>query len=621
MNYSLLNLVFNAFIILISGDAICKDDGVYVVRVLSIQANVCCSAFRSLSNNNSNIVGGSIGSSTGSSSTHYHNSHAGAQHASGSMGSSIANATSGSYKNSSISNHHNVSSNTTSGTISSIGSSIMSGFGMLTSVTSSSSSTNNSANTGTNPNHPVESTKSKSTQSSSIIGGLSSFGGYSSSTGKTGRSLKEDEALSIRILQILTMIVDSNSSSQPSSTGFELTEEILTQCLAICFTFINATSSNTNSMTIHHHDSSGIMNIGDHDKLKKSNIIDTSSSMTGGSSGGGGGEKMNSVSTSAKKVKRAAIATMKQIISIVFDRAATEMKQVQLQKQIRDIQIQSNTPSSNNYKMENINDPSDNDNNDKKKTISIIASRLFLDLCDLADDNIESHLKEHHDGPLSQALLGGGIFIERRTNMMMNMPKSVCFDLLEMIISQQVALFTQSNYDQNNGDIALVDNIYDEQQHPDFALLLRNRLCPVLSNMLTSEFVTGLDGANNDGAVVETMSKTKSSNRHHSRNRNRSYTDSSSSSQRLMAGDNPASFALLMILTKLAATIITVYGAHSALLLDSECHVLIVSLVKYVKAATEVIRDSHEFEVRKIDYIPTNALTYRGISKLFAYCY
>lgn len=54
-----------------------------------------------------------------------------------------------------------------------------------------------------------------------------------------------------------------------------------------------------------------------------------------------------------------------------------------------------------------------------------------------------------------------------------------------------------------------------------------------------------------------------------------------------------------MTLTKLAATIITVFGTHSALAssLDLECHVLLVSLVKYVKAAMEVIRDSHEFEV------------------------
>ena len=125
-----------------------------------------------------------------------------------------------------------LSSNSSGGvsTISSIGSTIMSGFGMLSGATSSVTSSSSAQQIHHNEH---DHKKNSHTTIMGITMGKSS-GGYSSSTGKTGRALKEDEALSIRILQILTMIVDSRT--------FELTEEILSQCLAICFAFISATS-------------------------------------------------------------------------------------------------------------------------------------------------------------------------------------------------------------------------------------------------------------------------------------------------------------------------------------------------------------------------------------------
>ena len=114
-----------------------------------------------------------------------------------------------------------LSSNSSGGvsTISSIGSTIMSGFGMLSGATSSVTSSSSAQQIHHNEH---DHKKNSHTTIMGITMGKSS-GGYSSSTGKTGRALKEDEALSIRILQILTMIV-------------------LSQCLAICFAFISATS-------------------------------------------------------------------------------------------------------------------------------------------------------------------------------------------------------------------------------------------------------------------------------------------------------------------------------------------------------------------------------------------
>ena len=305
---------------------------------------------------------------------------------------------------------------------------------------------------------------------------------------------------------------------------------------------------------------------------------------------------------SAKKVKRAAIATLRQIISIIFDRAATESKSASVNTTSVPNHHTVGDSESNNSNNVDANKKVGPEKDANKKSMRVIASRLFFDLCNLAEfgsgihlNNLESQLKER--GAFSQALLGGGIGHQR----MNPPPRSVCFDLLEMIISQQVDLFTETtlkNMDESiskegddNKNIDRSENIGNDEgaksSEPDFSLLLRNRLCPVLSNMLTSEFVSGLDSPDDDNGV----------NIGSNGNRRRRNPDVP---QRRMVGDNTASFALLMTLTKLAATIITVFGTHSALAssLDSECHVLVVSLVKYVKAATEVIRDSNEFEVR-----------------------
>ncbi len=543
------------------GDAIHNEDGVHIVRVLTIQANVCCSSFVTVGSN----TGGGSGKNIGNMNVN---------EMSGSGGSAGG----------------------TSSTISSIGSSIMSGFGMLSGSSSSASNSGGSNNT-TNHHHNHDqnshssskssstnhSSSSKSSTISNIIG--KSSGGYSSSTGKTGRSLKEDEALSIRILQTLTMIIDSRT--------LKLSEDLLCQCLAICFTFISATSEGGGSISSmlgidditssHLHNGKNMMSSGS--SLMMMDYEKKRSSSSGVVGGGVDKSSNSSVSISAKKVKRAAIATLRQIISIVFDRAATDTPILK-------------TPapsSSSSPKSSNEATTANNNNNNNKttgenseKSTSLIASSLFLDLCDLAEfgsgihatkkniHNLESQLKEK--GPFSQALLGGGIGHQR----MDPPPRSVCFDLLEMIISQQVELFTkiqEKKEDEDNDD--------DGDGEPDFAALLRKRLCPVLSNMLASEFVTGLETTDSNDEIDKGSKKNNTGRRRHP-----------DSPRKRMVGDNPASFTLLMTLTKLAATIITVYGTRSALAssLHPECHVLLVSLVKYIKAATEVIRDCHEFE-------------------------
>ena len=557
--------------IILQGDAVCSDDCVYVVRVLSIQTNVCCSSFRVVSNSSASASASANGGTN-------HNNHS-------SSDSNNSNSANMNQKRKAIDhgdngtggNSHGSTNDTSSSTsiAGSIGSSIMSGFGMLSGGNDSNESHNNN-----NHHHHHHETHKKTIMGMTM--GKSS-GGYSSSTGKTGRTLKEDEALSIRILQILTMIVDSRT--------LELTEEVLSQCLAICFTFIAATSGGGGS--------------GGSSGSAGSNSIITSGKKGGTSAGSGiiGSNSSNSINVKgsmdyekgktknstfvggdcAKKVKRAAIATLRQIISIVFDRAATETL----------------IPITTAHHQEDI----DHFNKEKKMgdkqpqaqvSMSVIASRLFLDLCDLAEfgsginatkdnlNNLESQLKER--GPFSQALLGGGIGYQR----MNPPPRSVCFDLLEMIISQQVELFTtQSGTEKVSKDDDDDDDDDDISiRKPDFSLLLRNRLCPVLSNMLTTEFVTGLDSTDEENPRI-----TNNRRRHHHHHHD--------STQRRMVGDNPASFALLMTLIKLAATIITEFGTKTSLAssLDSECHVLIVSLLKYVKAATELIRDSHDFEV------------------------
>jgi len=444
-SFKLITLALNAFQLLVGGDAICPDDSRNVVRVLSIQANVCCASL--------GVFRGAQGVNSG----------AGA---------------------------------TGNGAISSLGSSIMTGF------------------TGILGGGKEDSR------------GMGSIVGYSSSTGHAGnfshRAFKEDEAICIRILQTLTMIVDAR--------GLDLTKEVLSQCLSICLVLI---SSGTG--------------FGVDPKSGKAKTVEVRGTSGNASMGGGFGY--------VRKVRRAATATLQQIVAIVFDRATAIISRI----------------SQNNGEDERQLD-------DAEVLMLKLSSRTLLDLCALAeyrdpadrptcDKNQNSGTVSGSSiectGPFAQALTGARLVQQR----LQPPPRSACFDLLDMVLRQHVFLFTTKH-----GTIK-----YDGKELPNFPSLLCDRVCPLLSNTLTSEFVIGLNGRKSDPNI-----------------------DPRISGQRSSDCNNPSSFSLLLILTQLASTIITIYGNNKKNPLSSvmheECHVLLVCLVKFVKAATELLRDLDDFE-------------------------
>lgn len=483
VNYYLLSLVLKTLQLLSANNAICKEDSVHIVRVLCIQANICCSSLGGCnyldvgdSNNNSSTI-----RSSGESVSHTN------QSAMGQIGSSLITG-------------------------------ILGGVGRAGAIITGSGGGYDGMTNDANV--------------------FMSGGGYSSSSGgMSTRSVKEDEALAIKILQTLTMIVDSRE--------LNLSQEVLSQCIAVCLVFIH----NGAAICGNGGNNVGSSNYGSGDSgsaKSKGNFID-------GTIG------------SARKVRRASIATLRQIIAILFDRATNIV----------------------------VNSEDECIFNDGTSTLLPLAYRTFLDLCTFAERSSTFHDVAAKDetsisepiGPFSQALQSGGMGSYQLR--VQPPPRGACFDLIEMILRQHVKLFTTFSTTRRDEDA--IDKDTAVTNNMEFPFLLKNHVCPLLSNTLTSEFVFDLNRA--------------------SRYENENANKNSDVQNKAIDTNNPASFSLLLILIKLASTVITSYGPRvlndkamnnscekSATFMLGECHVLLVSLVKFIKAVTEVYKDSYDFE-------------------------
>eukprot|EP00979_Chaetoceros_neogracilis_P004011 scaffold695_cov279-Chaetoceros_neogracile.AAC.37 len=444
-----LNLSMDGIQTLLEGNAICKYDGVNVVRVLNIQAAVCAKAIQ---------VKNNFGYGT----------------AAGAIGSMIPSA--GSVVNAGV------------GTISSLGNSILSGFGFKSEATL------------------LEEEKDGSVGNNNATSSIHSARSVASASHTSQRSLKEDEALSIRILQTLTKIVDSD--------GLELSEEVLSQCIAICLVLHGCGARSCSSAAHGTIINEGVS--GSHTKNHK-----TKSSGVASHHGGnqiqvhkrssnsitayhGGNQRQAQVlgkggsygGTGAQKVSGAASATLRQIISSLFSRAADSDEE--------DNQVEDETQDTENLSLQNL------------------AAKTLLDLCNMVEG-------KECTGPFGQALIGHQYNIQPPS-------QTICFNLMEMVLEQHVDLFTGTKC--------------------DFHCILKETLCPLVTKMLAASW-------NNDISMNQAT-----------------------------AGDGPLD--LILKLSSMTTSIVTKYGGIPSL--KMQCFDILTALIKPVKSATNLLRDSHEFE-------------------------
>lgn len=429
-----LNLSLDGIQALLTGNAICRTDGVNVVRILSIQANICSVAIQSKS------------------------------HGSGSMMGSIGMPTAGSMVNAGV------------GTISSLGNSILNGFGIK-------STSNQSAESqeGANASHDKQEKKAIS----------GSAGTVASTMYASNRSLKEDEAISIRILQTLTMIIGSQLG---------LSEEVLSQCISICLVLSQCNNSESGSTA---------SSIGKVQKRKDGSK--SSGSHNAGHSG--------NIISGSQKVSGAAIATLRQIVSTLFDRAT-----------------EADTVTNNQY----------DDDSEEESFLQSLALKTMLDLCSLAECKDCS-------GPFGQALVGHQYRVLPPT-------QSVCFDLLQMILEQHVELFNKSSG-------------VDESVH--YFSILNETICPLVQRALCR-----FQPERNYRCLNEDIDKNNPVPTH---------PDSVDESE-------TNSLQMILKLTSLASSIIRRYGDNEGM--EQQCSNLFLTLARLIKPATDILRDSHEFEVR-----------------------
>lgn len=503
-----LNLSIDGIQTLLAGNAICKNDGVNVVRILNIQAAVCAKAIK--------VKGYSYQYGT----------------AAGAIGSMIPSA--GSVVNAGV------------GTISSLGNSILSGFGFKsgdrTFIPEEHGNNGNNGNNGSGSGSGGNNNESGELSSSQSASNHSARS-VASASHTSHRSLKEDEALSIRILQTVTMIVDSN--------GLDLSEEVLSQCIAICLALHECgcggrTGSGVGvgfgSLDMNGNGSSGTnsggFGSGSQSKGQKKRSGNVSALSQGGNQrqiqaqGKGGGGLGGSTGTGAQKVSGAASATLRQIISTLFARAA-EAADIEAVKEDDHCDKYGSEPSKEGLiekdKGEQEKQEKQQQQNDKHACLQTLASDTLLDLCNLVENKDCS-------GPFGQALAGQHNRIQRPT-------QSICLNLMEMVLEQHVDLFTSTCTAPSGSKC-------------DFHTILKDTICPIVTHMLATCW-------RQDITV-----------NHHT------------------AEDGPMD--LVLKLSNVATAIVTKYGRIPSL--KMQCFDLLVASVKPIKSATNLLRDSHEFE-------------------------
>ena len=409
----------------------------------------------------------------------------------------------------------------------------------------------------------VSPTKQSAT-SSSLAGSMMNAVGlssYSSGGGSHARTLKEDEAICMKVLQTLTMVV--------ASKDLVLGEEVLAQCIMVCLTLIGAGggfAAAPGSRT----GKDGVRGI-----LKKTT--------------------QSPADKHGARVKRAAVGTLKQTLSLVFDRALSEQQQEDESKieYLRPQQAANETISK--EEIHRI-----------KQSTRHAAAGAFSDLCVLAEstsDNLDAHEshggrnrpvrlphKEMH-GPFSQGLLassfGGGGSSRQNLQFIQMPPRATCFELLDMVLSQTPSLFVRKQARQAASSLedaeplepatplrrhnSVDTSLFRDKSH-DFPRLLRTKACPLVTTTLLSELTIYTAKSARDLVAYGEQNIA-----------NLDYTE-----------EADLHFSLLVRCSELASTIIHEYGEIQDL--SGECHILITALIRYIRAATEGYQNADGFE-------------------------
>lgn len=417
----ILQLSLDGIQTLLAGQAICKQDGVHVVRVLYIQANVCAAAIYGKNSTNFGLL-----PSSSSSSSH------------GVM--------------SVMENYINIPSagsvvNAGMGTISHLGSSILSGFGFKSGGVASgmmdhgerqqtiaaSLSESESGGGATVDHGRNESGATAATTNAAASADHSTrpnFVHHKRSVGSAAhashRTVKEDEGISIRILQLVAIMIGSEE--------IELSEELLSQCIGICLVLGACVSSDayiSEEEQRHRVNSVGKMNKGNETNIFKIHGGRSLRKKDGGHHGGSRAQNVSSVAS----------ATFRQIISTLFSRVAT-------------VATTTATDACDDVKPTDSNLTIDNES----LRIQSLAANVLSDLCCLAECTT-------CNGPIGHALVGQQRKVAKPSLYM-------CFSLMDMILDNHFDLFVM------RGTVVEDDSC--------FKTLLKDRIFPLVTKLIAN---------------------------------------------------------------------------------------------------------------------------------------
>lgn len=347
-----------------------------------------------------------------------------------------------------------------------------------------------------------------------------------------------DEATCLKILQTCTMVV--NYKGQMNNYDEELLSQACTLCLAMA----------------------------QHCSRFGSTFTSTFSSTFSSGTGGSGGVSGTFTSASIRTIRRAANATLRQIVSMLFDRVSADL-----------VSDNASTRLSSN-------------NQARKLAGSKAASKLFVDLCFLAERHEQSDagaallsLRPGNNGeirgPLLQAI--------QQTNLQPP-PRSMCFELIDMVLSQHKALFSSSPtlLMQNESKADDKDNLSADASI-SFPTLLRINACPLVTTALLSEYSFWRFSESEDVAERKNSEEPSSLS-----------SDASNYSVVGKNSDEKATttiedFSLLVRAIHLAKTIVKCYGQRADI--GGECYVLLSALTRFISLVSENHQSRVGFEV------------------------
>lgn len=526
----ILSIALGGIELLLEGDAICEGDEKNIVRVLGIQAGICCVSLgrdEMASMGHQGGIAGGVGAGVGA------------------AGSAAAGA---------------------------VGAVIGTGWGMF-----------GGGGTGSGNKH----TDGHSSGAADDLPGLA---GGSHST-HSARTVREDEDVARRILKILVTIT--------MSPALGMTEEVLAQCLTVCLMLlscgnaecastdaaVDAIIGNINSAAggnrVRAGSRSGQTELG---RVSQGTAVSSSLSMDS--------------KTPACRTRRAACSTLKKVIMTLYERTS----KVLLRNEGSEVFTSDNRPPGTDGGIDLAVSPAANRSPQQPKECSdpnivhSLAVGAFLDLCALASPSSDFDRKYQSNsnanaggtaggaskwsclkdtsGPLASALESGGASMGHRQGRVHAPSRATCMWILDSVLKERSDLFQPAKF---NDQETTVDKILD-----DFPSLLQKKACPIISATLLglcSDRVPLSRSDQLDAAALSTPAKGRKED-----------------AKAVVASSIPApkDLAILMASTTLARTVIFQYG--SAEDTSGEIHTLVTSLVRFVVAATESIRDTEGFE-------------------------